>query len=143
MSWRYAHAIVPGPSHFTKGRPCQDFAFVEGLTNAVGREMLIAAVSDGAGGALKAEVGAELACGTLQDVLRDWVSGNHSVFDLTQSQVHAWIGRVQQTVGHHAKTTGLDMFHYSFTLLFVVACADGALFLQVVDWVMVTEDGIA
>jgi len=143
MSWRYAHAIVPGPSHFTKGRPCQDFGFVEALPNAVGKELLIAAVSDGAGGALKAEVGAELACVTLHGALRDWASASHSVCDLTQSQIHAWIERVQEAVAHHAKTSSLDMFQYSCTLLFAIAGPDGALFVQVGDGAMVTENGSA
>src|SRR5207237_8015857 len=55
--WRFAAARATGTSHLQTGTPCQDRLACAVLANGA----LVAAVSDGAGSAPRAEVGAEIA----------------------------------------------------------------------------------
>ena len=141
MHWRYAHAVAPQPKRTTTGTPCEDFGLVESRVNAANQEILFAVVSDGAAGASRAKVGAELASSTLQQLLRSWVTTSRSVSEVNRACVEAWITEVREVVANDAKTSGLDLFQYSCTCLLAVAGPDCSIYAQVGDGAIVTGDG--
>lgn len=141
MWWQYAHAVVPQPKRSTTGTLCEDFGFVEAHVNAANQEILVAVVSDGAAGASKARVGAELVTNTLQCLVRAWVTTSQSVSEVDRACIHAWVTQVRAVVTADAHTHGLDLFQYSCTLLLVVAGPDGSIYAQVGDGAIVTGDG--
>jgi len=50
-TWTAANASVIGQSHVARDKPCQDYAAVNLTHDVKGQEILLAAVSDGAGSA--------------------------------------------------------------------------------------------
>jgi hypothetical protein len=141
MNWRYAHAVVPQPKRSLTGTPCEDFGLVEVHVNAAKQDILFAVVSDGAAGASKAKVGAELVTGTLQHVLRSWVASSRSVSEVDRDRLETWVKQVREAVANDAKTTGLDLFQYSCTLLLAVAGPDCGVYAQVGDGAIVIGEG--
>lgn len=141
MTWRYAHAVVPQPKRSTTGTPCEDVGLVEAHINAVNQEILFAVVSDGAAGASKAKVGAELVVSTLQHALRSWVAESRSVSEVNRECLETWVKHVREVVANDARTSGLDLFQYSCTLLLAVAGPDFSVYAQVGDGAIVTGDG--
>lgn len=62
MKWRFINSGVAGTSHLRTDLPCQDSCFVDVVLTHSDEEVLVAAVSDGAGSAAKAEISSELIC---------------------------------------------------------------------------------
>ena len=60
-AWRTAYASVIGTSHTKTGSPCQDAGGCTVVKAVDGAEVLVAAVSDGAGTASRSEAGSALA----------------------------------------------------------------------------------
>jgi len=143
MSWQYAHAVVPQPKRSITGTPCEDVGLVEAHVNAAKQEILLAVVSDGAAGASKAKVGAEIVSSTLQRILRSWVTDSRSVSEVTRHCLEMWIKQAQDAVAKDAVTRGLDPFQYSCTLLLVVAGPDCSVYAQIGDGAIVIGDGAA
>jgi hypothetical protein len=140
--WRFAKAMVEGPSHAKTGTPCEDFCFVETVPNAAGQDVLIAGISDGAAGAKHAALAAETACASLRDTLTSWSTGIRSVSEAGPPDARAWVQRVHDAIRAHARTEG-ELIEYWCTLLFVVADSDQALIGQVGDGAIVVGDGQA
>jgi hypothetical protein len=137
--WRTAYASVTGTSHAKTGAPCQDAGrcFVVSLDD--GQEVLIAAVSDGAGTASQSEVGSALA---VERFLRDFSSKVASGFDLStldEGFVRNWVASVREALSVVAETEGRDLRDYSCTLLGAIVSSRGAAYMQIGDGAIIVS----
>ncbi len=69
-NWTAASASVIGQSHVARDKPCQDFATVQTVLDKKGNEILLVAVSDGAGSAKFSEHGSKLVCETFMSLAK-------------------------------------------------------------------------
>lgn len=137
--WKYVHASVKGTSHARIGAPCQDVAACEILTNANDNETLIAVVSDGAGSASRAEIGAALACQLFISEMRAFFESDNIASDITRDFVQGWITSFQSEVVLRSEAEGLKPRDFACTLVAVVISSDTAAFLQVGDGAIVVR----
>jgi hypothetical protein len=116
------------------GSPCQDRLACAVLTNGA----LVAVVSDGAGSAPRAEVGAEVAVRAVVDRLRQLVEGPGCPELLAALQDAARHAR--DAVLARAEADGEEAASYAATLLALVDTPDGGAALQIGDGVIVVAE---
>lgn len=136
-SWRYAVASVTGSSHRQAHLPCQDASACTTVTTPDGEEVLIAVVSDGAGSAHLADVGAQLACRSFMEAARGHLVAGEPPAAITKEWARKWILDFQQQVADQAAADEADLKAYSCTLVAAIVARDTAAFLQVGDGVAV------
>src|SRR5438105_8587314 len=111
--WRFATARVTGSSHLSTGTPCQDRLACAVLPDG----SLVAAVSDGAGSAPLADVGAEVAIRTvLEEIRRD--RENHCSDAISALRRAALLAR--EAILSRALDDGEEAGSYASTLLALV-----------------------
>ncbi|MEA2588156.1 MAG: hypothetical protein QOH66_1083 [Actinomycetota bacterium] len=116
------------------GSPCQDRLACVVLTNGA----LVAVVSDGAGSAARAEVGAEVAVQAVVDQLRRLVEGPGCPELLPA--LHDAARHARDAVLARAKADGEEAATYAATLLALVDTPDGGAALQIGDGVIVVGE---
>jgi len=129
--WRFAAAQATGTSHLRTGSPCQDRLACAVLANG----SLVAAVSDGAGSAPRAEVGAEIAVQAVAGRLRrhlEEADGPSPVLALQDAALYA-----RAAVLARAEADGEEAGSYAATLLALIDTPDGGAALQIGDGVIV------
>lgn len=129
--WRYAAARTTGSSHLKREEVCQD-RFEVWSSNGV----FLAAVSDGAGSAKRAEVGAEVAVRQALASMRadyqettDWPALVSSAFDQARAAVMA-----------QAESEMLPARDFACTLLVVALTREGGAAGQIGDGVIALRD---
>jgi hypothetical protein len=130
--WRTAYASVLGTSHLRIGVPCQDAGGCVVVPGADGREVLLAAVSDGAGTASRSEAGAALAVARF---LQDFAVANPA--SINRAFVAAWLGSVQDEIAALAAAEGNQVRDYACTMLGAIVAGAGAIYLQIGDGAIV------
>jgi hypothetical protein len=132
--WRYMRAQAVGTSHLRAKMPCQDRLACELLADG----SLIAALSDGAGSAARAERGAEIAVGTIIDYLKLGLAQERTDFIplLREAAVTA-----RDSIEAEADREGVPLRHYACTLLSIVLTSRGGAALQLGDGVIVVGTG--
>jgi len=130
--WRAAYASVSGTSHIKTGSPCQDAGGCVVVPGAGGGEVLIAAVSDGAGTARRSEIGASLAVARF---LQDFAATDPASID--RAFVVGWISSVQDEIAALAADEGSDVRDYACTMLGAVVAGSGSVYLQIGDGAIV------
>jgi hypothetical protein len=138
--WRIVGASVVGSSHISGGLPCQDFS-LHALLEAPEGQVLVVAVSDGAGSAQEAAVASCTACHTLVALARAFVAEGGCVSALDRMQVERWIANIADTLAQKAEKSGYHIREYACTLLAAVIADDAAVFLQIGDGAIVTSQG--
>lgn len=141
LSWRFAAASSLGTSHEKAGLPCQDAHACEVLRSAMGQDVLVAVVADGAGSAPRSGEGARLACDLMVQEVRALCASGGSIADLSGERVHAWLDRFQEEVGALASAENLSPRDFACTLLAAVVGPGSAAFFQIGDGAMVVSDG--
>lgn len=133
--WRFVTARATGTSHSKAGLPCQDrLACV-----ALGDDTLIAAVADGAGSAAKAELGAEVAVGTIIQSVSAAIEAGRTDF---AAILRAAAFEAREKVLAAALEEGAEARDLASTLLSAVLGPAGGAALQIGDGVIVVnEDG--
>ncbi|HEY2667452.1 MAG TPA: PP2C family serine/threonine-protein phosphatase [Actinomycetota bacterium] len=129
--WRFAAAQATGTSHLRTGSPCQDRLACSVLANG----SLAAAVSDGAGSASRAEVGAEIAVQAVVKRLRRHLEepdGPALTCALQDAALYA-----RAAIIARAEEDGEEAGSYAATLLALIGTPDGGAALQIGDGVMV------
>jgi hypothetical protein len=137
--WRTACASVIGTSHARTGAPCQDAGGCIVVTLDGGQEILIAAVSDGAGTASQSGVGSAL---TVDRFLRDFSSQVSTGFDLSaldEAFARKWLASVREALSAVAETEGHDLRDYSCTLLGAIVSGSGSAYIQIGDGAIVVS----
>jgi hypothetical protein len=139
LEWRHAFASVAGTSHEKLGLPCQDASDCRVLEASNGDQHLVAVVSDGAGSAKRAEVGAQLACSLLIDEIVTLFECGGAVQEITRPFMQSWLDRFQSEVLVRAEAEGLRPRDFACTLVAAVVGTDSAVFVQIGDGAIVVS----
>jgi hypothetical protein len=127
--WKVVAASVRGPAHAGEDRPRQD-----AVAFRIDGQRLVAVVSDGAGSAALAEIGAEATASRMSEALAaiplDPVADGPEVW---RPPVEAAIGSLRDHLAERGRECGegLDAFHA--TLVAVVATPAGGLMIHIGD----------
>jgi hypothetical protein len=142
MAWRYAVAVSTGSGHRAAGLPCQDRAVAELVRDRRGEQVLVAAVSDGAGSAERADAGAAcatsafLACATA--ALR-----TQPLRAITATDAASWILGARKAVEALAAEEMAKPGDYACTLLGAVVGRRAAVFAQIGDGAILAHDALS
>lgn len=129
-SWRTAYASVIGTSHQESDLPCQDAGICCNVN-----DVLLATVSDGAGSALRAEVGSTL---TVEHFIRSFSAVAPK--DVTKSLVVDWLTILRNEIAAKATEEGLQLRDYACTVAAAIVGQDSAVFFQIGDGAIVVND---
>lgn len=135
--WRFARASAIGTSHERSGTGCQDFHACRVLRDSKGKPTIAIAVSDGAGSASRGEIGSELTCTTLFELIEAFLTDGNDLASVTREIAVQWILGARETIADHAATDNCALRDYACTALFAVLAEDSAIFLQVGDGAIV------
>ena len=136
-TWRHVSASVAGTSHLRDGRSCQDACACVVLIDDDRRDVLVAAVSDGAGSASHSDLGSGLACTLFVEEIRALLATGGSVADVTLDFGRDWLRSFANEIGVRAEALGVRPRDLACTFLAIVVNEDRAVFLQVGDGAMV------
>ncbi len=134
--WRHVHASVIGTSHVTGGTPCQDAHICEVIEDVDGDQVLIVAVADGAGSALFSDRGAQLACRTIVDGVREHLV-HLRVGAVDELAAAALVERARGAITKVADEANCSTREFACTLLCAIVATDVASFFQIGDGAMV------
>lgn len=132
--WRFVIARARGTSHIKAGLPCQDQLDCRVVEN----QTLVAALADGAGSAVWAECGANIAVKAAVDLVSCQLDGDRSDYDaiLREAAVEA-----RETVLAETRRRGANPRDFASTLLVAVVGPDSGSALQIGDGAIVVSDG--
>ncbi len=134
--WRWCAASVIGSAHVAGGAPCQDdhaVACPEG-------ETLIAAVADGAGSALHAEIGARRACNAFVACVSRRLE-ELSLDGWEEADLRALVSETRSEIVSLAEASGNALGDYACTFLAAVIGPRRAAFIQIGDGAIVQGAG--
>lgn len=130
-----------GTSHVAARLPCQDAHFHVEATGPDGERTMVLAVSDGAGTAPLAEVGAALVSSTFGRLVAAYLWQGGRVENIRRPLVERWIAGVIYRLELHAAGTGVALDKYACTLLAAAVGKQAAVFLQIGDGAIVQSAG--
>lgn len=142
--WVLAAASVRGRDHIRDDAPCQDSQGGKLWCGPNGEEILLAAVSDGAGSASHSDIGSRLTVDTFLQVCMRLLDDGRAPSSWTRSDAELVVAAIQERLDEEAETLGVARRDLAATLVGSVIGNNGAAFLQVGDGAMVTpssEDG--
>jgi hypothetical protein len=133
--WHGVGASIVGTSHVTADIVCQDAHFWRVQTG----DVLVAAVADGAGSALLAEVGAEIAAKSAVEAFcaKGKTSGDEKGIRASLSDA---LKEAQKAVRNEASARQVDVQQLSTTLILVVATSEMVAAAQIGDGIAVVRD---
>jgi len=137
--WRTAFASVIGTSHTKSGSPCQDTGGCRVVTASNGTEVLVAAVSDGAGTAARSEAGSAL---TVHRFLHDFaeaVGHDPTLASIDVAFVREWIKSINCAIADQASEEGHETRDYACTLLGAIVGTTGSVYVQIGDGAIVVS----
>ncbi|MFN0108201.1 MAG: PP2C family serine/threonine-protein phosphatase [Blastocatellia bacterium] len=134
--WKYGFASVAGTSHLKTALPCQDASRVEITLDQSGHEVLIAAVSDGAGSAAQAQLGSVMATEFFIAKVKTHFDGGGSLEQLASGFIENWIAAFQQTAAGWAGE-GATIQEFACTLLAAVIGDEQAIYFHLGDGAIV------
>ncbi|MBI4499143.1 MAG: protein phosphatase 2C domain-containing protein [Chloroflexi bacterium] len=137
--WRFTLASVVGTSHAKLAVPCQDASDCEVMYTAAGEPVLVAIVSDGAGSAARAEVGATLACELFLGEMYALFAAGGTVQDVSRDFVCDWVKRFQEEIAAIARPEGLWPRDFACTVLAAIVGIKAAVFFQIGDGAIVVS----
>lgn len=137
--WKIVRASATGTSHIASGNPCQDASGAQELI-IEDHSVMVACVSDGAGSALRGDVGATTACGELVRIVeRDgW-----RLFDDEQCREQlagGWCRAIRSAIEGKAAELAAPIRQLACTLLGAVIMEESAIFFQIGDGAIVIPD---
>lgn len=133
IPWRFASASTQGRSHVESGLPCQDSSLCTLFDDGQGNPVLIAAVSDGAGSAVRSEIGSRLACASFNEEITTLIREHGSAAPLERAQIEAWLADFSQQVARQAEELGLTIRDLACTFVAAVVTPTWSAFCQVGD----------
>ena len=139
--WRTAYASVIGTSHAKTGAPCQDAGGCRVVKAHDGRDVLIAAVADGAGSAKRSEAGATLAVSLFLAEFSEAVSADPDLLGLSQDFVNDWLDSTRDAIAAQAEAEGLEPRDFACTFLAAIVGRSELVCFQIGDGAIVVSDG--
>ncbi len=121
MTWRCVDATAVGRSHRDHAAPCQDRCACRVIRSADGGDVLVSVVSDGAGSARFAELGAQTVCETFVDLVGAAVAASSDLDRLADELVRSWFLTARERLRARAREIGADIRDFAATALLAVA----------------------
>jgi hypothetical protein len=137
--WRTAFATSIGTSHQKNGTPCQDAGRCIVVEAADGTEVLVVAVSDGAGTACRSNVGSTLAVEHFLDWFSQAVRSRPDLDTIDRAFVGRWFEEVRSTIRERADADGADVRDYACTMLGMIIGLSSAASVQIGDGAIVVS----
>ncbi|WP_338661291.1 PP2C family serine/threonine-protein phosphatase [Pararoseomonas sp. SCSIO 73927] len=138
-NWRTAYASSIGTSHQKNGTPCQDAGGCRVVTGADGTEVLVVAVSDGAGTAKRSDVGSALVVESFLGRFAEAAAASPDLKAIDRDFVDEWFDDVRDAIGARAAQDGAEPNDYACTLLGAVVGPDAAAYVQIGDGAIVVS----
>ncbi|HEY0791131.1 MAG TPA: PP2C family serine/threonine-protein phosphatase [Chthoniobacterales bacterium] len=134
MKWTIAGASVAGTSHLRAATPCQDSHGYRTVRQGQGNVLLIA-VSDGAGSASHSDTGSRTAVEATLAFLERWAGSGE---EFTRCTALAAGEAARQAIFREAQRLRVSRREVACTLLFACVAEQSAIFAQIGDgaWVM-------
>jgi hypothetical protein len=126
-----------GTSHARTGAPCQDAGRCAVVTASDGTEVLLVAVSDGAGSASKSEVGSALAVDMFLAEIGALAADDPDLSFLDRDAAVDWVGRLRMEIEALAAESGGRPDDYACTFLACVAGPRRTVCIQIGDGAIV------
>ena len=136
--WRYVSASARGTSHQRSNTPCQDYSTAIELT---GESLLLLVCSDGAGSGSRSEMGSEIACRTLVDVVTEFTRLGGRIGDVTRETAVEWLHAIRTKIDTQASALCLTPRDLACTLIGALIARDSAAFIQVGDGAAIAVSG--
>ena len=138
--WRTAYASVVGTSHARTGAPCQDAGCCRLVKAHDGRDILLAAVADGAGSAKRSEAGAAIAVDMFLEEFGEAVATDPHLHGLDQEFVIDWLDSARDCISARAAAEGLEPRDFACTFLAAVVGPSDFVCFQIGDGAIVVSD---
>lgn len=135
--WKYAFASVAGTAHSATDVPCQDSSLCETFELPDGTPVLVAAVSDGASSARRADRGSYLACYLFIQNVKRLLTSEPSADTPPVDFLGAWMAEFRARVAAEAEADGGTISEYACTFLSAVVSHDEAVFFHLGDGAIV------
>ncbi|MCB8883826.1 protein phosphatase 2C domain-containing protein [Acidisoma cellulosilytica] len=141
--WRTAFATSIGTSHEKTGSPCQDAADCRVVEDLNGEQILIAAVSDGAGTAAHSEIGSKQTVSEFLEHFSGVAQRDATLETITSTSVKRWFRSLVESLKDTATRNGHELRDYSCTILGAVLARTASIYVQLGDGAIVvaTEGG--
>ena len=139
--WKYGFASVAGTLHHKSSTQCQDSSRVEVVRDAGGNEVLVAAVSDGAGSASLAQLGSSLACNLFVDDVKAHIERGASSDILADNFFADLVGKFRRLAPGWSRAESTRIQDFACTLLAAVVWRDRAIYFQIGDGAIVESRG--
>ena len=139
--WRWAGACSIGTSHVKAGLDCQDRAACRTIETISGT-VIVAVVSDGAGSAQKAAVGAGIVCTNLHRRIAAYFQGGGALVNINAECAADWMDSIRDKIGVAAKAAELRPRDYAATLVALIAGNDRAVVIHIGDGAAAVRDRI-
>jgi len=136
--WKVISGSAVGTSHQSTGQPCQDACRAEQWT-IDGESLLAIVCCDGAGSARHAEQGAQRACDSLVELLRQQITSAAAFAAIEQSTSIAWCLELQARIRELADATNESVREFASTLLAILVYRNSGVCLQIGDGAIVTS----
>lgn len=131
-SWGWVAAKATGTSHLRMGRGCDDYGGCT-LVQVPDGNVLILAVSDGAGSAEHAATGARLTTLAFSRRAAAFVKSGGNVASLSQQTALDWLDDIRDRIARAANKQGCAPRDYAATLIGCVVTPDHTTFVHVGD----------
>jgi hypothetical protein len=135
--WKYGSSSVAGTLHLKSSTRCQDASRAEVVLDAGGSEVLIAAVSDGAGSAALAQLGSSLACDLFVDDVKYHIEGGSANTISSDNFVAELVGKFRRLAPGWSRAESTRIQDFACTLLAAVVWIDRAVYFQIGDGAIV------
>jgi hypothetical protein len=129
--WRWASASTAGTSHLRRNAPSDDFGAAFEITRP-DETILVQTVSDGAGSAPHARLGARLACCTLAKALKRALA-RMPLSDISDEDITGWIDDVRDRISHCAAQRGATPRSFAATVVCAVIGRNSAIVTHIGD----------
>lgn len=138
--WRIAYASATGSSHLKLNKGCDDVCKGEVL-KAADYEVAILCVADGAGSAVRAVEGAQIACDCFFAFCKTILESGSSFSGATEHAIREkWICHLRDQLVRKACDEGVDLRDFATTFLGAVISDDNGIFVQIGDGAIVASE---
>jgi hypothetical protein len=137
-AWRWAGARSKGTSHEKTGLPCQDYGCASEVNGPVG-PVFIAVVSDGAGSALRADIGSKITSITMLRMARDFLRQSPRS-ELDEETTWEWLDAIRDRINAEAECVRLKPRDFAATIIGIIADTSGVTIIHVGDGAVVVKD---
>jgi hypothetical protein len=138
-NWRWAGACSIGTSHIKAGVKCQDRAACLTVETGSGA-VIIAVVSDGAGSARQAALGASIVCLEFHRRVSAYIQCGGGLAGVDAEHAADWIDSIRDRINVAANAAGLGPRDYAATLVALLANDERTVVVHVGDGAVVMRN---